>query len=64
MTVKKCKHCQLVKESDNIQSKVEELNNIPICDLLYHVELDITRSPPETEDGNKYVMVAIDHYSN
>jgi len=54
----------LVKESDNIQSKVEELNNIPICDLLYHVELDITRSPPETEDGNKYVMVAIDHYSN
>jgi len=42
---------------------VEDLKNIPICDLFYRVTLDITRPLLETNVGNKYILVAIDHYS-
>jgi hypothetical protein len=37
--------------------------SIPICDLFYKVTLDIARLLLETNDGNEYVLVAIDHYS-
>ncbi len=53
----------MVKEFDSIQFRVEELKNIPICDLFYCVAFDTTWPLLETKVGNKYVMVAIDHYS-
>ncbi len=40
----------MVKES-NMCYGIEELKNIPICDLL------------KIEVGSKYVLIAIDHYS-
>jgi hypothetical protein len=36
---------------------------IPICDLFYCVAMDIVGPLPETMNGNKYVLVTIDHYS-
>jgi transposase-like protein len=39
------------------------MENIPICDLFYRVALDTTRPLLETKSGNRYVLVAIDHYS-
>jgi hypothetical protein len=42
---------------------LEEMKNIPICDLFYHVVMDIVRPLPKTTNGNKDVLVAIDHYS-
>jgi hypothetical protein len=31
----------MIKESNNMHSKIEELKNISICDLLYMVVFDI-----------------------
>jgi len=42
---------------------IEEMKSIPICNLFYHVAMDIVGPLPETIDGNKYVLVAINHYS-
>jgi len=39
----------------------EELKTIPICDLFHR--MDIVGPLPETKSGNKYILVAIDHYS-
>jgi hypothetical protein len=39
------------------------LKSIPICDLFHTVALDIAGPLPETKLGNKYILVAIDHYS-
>jgi hypothetical protein len=39
------------------------LKSIPIYDLFYRVALDTARPLPETKTGNKYILVAIDHYS-
>jgi hypothetical protein len=39
------------------------LNSIPVCDLFHRVALDTTGPLPETKSGNKYILVAIDHYS-
>jgi hypothetical protein len=41
----------MVKESNKMCYGIEELKSIPICDLL------------KIEVGNKYVLIAIDHYS-
>jgi hypothetical protein len=38
------------------------MKNIPICDLFYCVAMDTTRPLPKTTNGNKDVLVAIDHY--
>jgi hypothetical protein len=46
-----------------MKSGIEEMKNIPICDLFYRVALDTTGPLPETTNANKYVLVAIDHYS-
>jgi len=45
-----------------MRSGIEEMKNIPICDLFYHVALDTVRPLLETTNGNKYVLVVIDHY--
>jgi hypothetical protein len=41
---------------------IEEMKNIPIYNLFYHVAMDIVGPLPEIINGNKYVLVAIDHY--
>jgi len=61
--VKACKECQMVKYTSNIRFDVEDLKNILVCDLFYKVALDTTKSFLETERGNKYILVVIDHYS-
>jgi hypothetical protein len=53
----------MVKESNNVLSGIEELKNIPICDLFYKVVLDIVGPLSKIETGNKYVLIDIDHYS-
>jgi hypothetical protein len=63
MVVKACKECQMVKCTRSIRFDVEDLKNIPICDLFYKVALDITEPLLKTKNGNKYILVAIDHYS-
>jgi len=61
--VKMCQQCQLVKSEGSIRSGDERLKSIPVCDLFYRVALDTAGPLPETKAGNKYIMVAIDHYS-
>jgi hypothetical protein len=46
-----------------MRSGDEELKSIPVCDLFYKVALDTAWPLPETKAGNRYVLVAIDHYS-
>jgi hypothetical protein len=53
----------MVRNEGNIRSGDERLKSIPICDLFQRVALDTTGSLPEIKSGNKYILVAIDHYS-
>jgi len=41
----------------------EELKSIYICDLFYRIAMDTTGPLPETKLENKYILVAVDHYS-
>jgi hypothetical protein len=52
----------MVKWTSSIRSNIEELKNIHVCDQFYKVTLNITRLLPETNSGNIYILVAIDHY--
>ncbi len=61
--VRECQQCQLVRSSGSIRSGDEQLKNIPVCDLFYRVALDTAGPLPETRSGNRYILVAIDHYS-
>jgi len=61
--VKVCQQCQMVRRMGSIRSEDEELKSIPICDLFHRVVMDIAGPLPETRSGNKYILVAIDHYS-
>jgi hypothetical protein len=61
--VRGCQQCQLVKSSGSIRSEDEQLKSIPVCDLFHRVALDTAGPLPETRSGNKYILVAIDHYS-
>jgi hypothetical protein len=58
-----CQQCQLMKSEGRIRSGDEQMKSIPICDLFYRVALDTAGPLPETKSGNKYILVAIDHYS-
>jgi hypothetical protein len=42
---------------------MEGMKSIPMCDLFYRMDLDIARPLTEIFNGNKYVLVTIDHYS-
>jgi hypothetical protein len=53
----------MVRKIGSIHSEDEELKNIPICDLFYRIVMDTVGPLPETKFGNKYIMVAIEHYS-
>ncbi len=57
-----CEKCQLARQSRNMKSGIEKMKNIHICDFCYCVAMDIARPLLETINGNKYVLVAIDHY--
>jgi hypothetical protein len=60
--VKMCQQCQLVKSVGSVRSGDERLKSIPICDLFHIVALDTVEPLLETKSGNKYILVAIDHY--
>jgi hypothetical protein len=53
----------MVKRTGNIRSEDEELKSIVVCDLFYRVAMDTAGPLLETKSGNKYILVAIDHYS-
>jgi hypothetical protein len=53
----------MVKSSGSMHSGDEHLKSIPVCDLFYRVALNTAGPLPETDSGNKYILVAIDHYS-
>jgi hypothetical protein len=61
--VRDCQQCQLVKSLGNIRSGDEQLKSILVCDLFYQIALDTAGPLPETRSGNRYILVAIDHYS-
>ncbi len=61
--VKVCQQCQMVGRMGSIRSEDEELKNTPICDLFHRVAMDTAGPLPETKSGNKYILVAINHYS-
>jgi transposase InsO family protein len=61
--IRRCQQRQLVRSSGNIRSGDEQLKSIPVCDLFHRVALDTAGPLPETTSGNKYILVAIDHYS-
>jgi hypothetical protein len=61
--VKSCQQCQLVRNEGSVRSGDERLKSIPIYDLFYRVAIDTAGPLPETKAGNKYILVAIDHYS-
>jgi hypothetical protein len=61
--VRMCQQCQLVRNMGSIRSEDEEMKSIPVCELFYWVALDTTWPLPETKTANKYILVAVDHYS-
>jgi hypothetical protein len=42
---------------------IEEMKSIPVYDLFYKVALNTMGPWPETKNGNRYDLVAIDHCS-
>jgi hypothetical protein len=52
-----------VKSEGSIRSGDERLKSVSICDLFHRIALDTAGPLPETKAGNKYILVAIDHYS-
>jgi len=61
--VRVCQQCQMVRRVGSIRSEDEELKSIHVCDLFHRVALDTAGPLPETKSGNRYILVAIDHYS-
>jgi hypothetical protein len=53
----------LVRSLGSIRSGDEQLKSIPVYDLFHRVALDTIGPLPETRSGNKYILVAINHYS-
>jgi hypothetical protein len=44
-------------------SEDEKLKSIHVCELFYKVVMDIVGPLLETKSRNKYILVAINHYS-
>lgn len=53
----------MAKQIDNLRFGVEGMKSILVCDLFYHVTLNIARPLLEMFTGNKYALVVVDHYS-
>ncbi len=52
-----------MKSVGSVRSGDEELKTIPIYDLFHRIAMDTAGPLPKTKSGNKYILVAIDHYS-
>jgi hypothetical protein len=52
-----------VKSVGSVHFGDEELKTIPICDLFHRIAMDTTGPLLETKSSNRYILVAIDHYS-
>ncbi len=63
MVVCACTQCQLMKRTCSIKFDVV-FKNILMWDHFYMVVFDTTRPLLMTSNGNTYILVAIDHYSN
>jgi hypothetical protein len=61
--IRGCQQCQLVKSSGSIRSGDEQLKSILVCVLFHRVALDTAWPLSEIKSGNRYILVAIDHYS-
>jgi hypothetical protein len=57
------KLCQMVRKVGSIRSEDEELKSLLVCELFYKIAMDTLRPLPKIKSGNKYILVAIDHYS-
>jgi len=53
----------MVRKVGSICFEDEELKNILVYELFYRIAMDTAWPLPETKSGNKYILVAIDHYS-
>jgi hypothetical protein len=53
----------MVKKVGKIRSEDEKLKSVPVCELFYRIAMDIVGPLPKTTSRNKYILVAIDHYS-
>jgi hypothetical protein len=47
----------------SIKLDIEEMKSIFVCDLFYMKALNIVGPLPEIKSGNRYALVAINHYS-
>ncbi len=63
IVVRMCQQCQMVRSMGRMRSEDEEMKNILVYELFNQVILDTTGPLPETKSGNKYIIVALDHYS-
>jgi hypothetical protein len=61
--VKTCQRCQMVRRLGSVRLEDEEMKSIPVCDLFHRVAMDIAGPLLATKSGNRYLLVAIDHYS-
>ncbi len=52
-----------MKSVGSVRSGNEELKTIPICDLFHKIAMDTAGPLPEIKSGNRYILVAINHYS-
>jgi transposase InsO family protein len=53
----------MVRRLGSVRLENEEMKSIPVCDLFHRVAMDIVGPLPATKLGNRYLLVAIDHYS-
>jgi hypothetical protein len=61
--IRMCEKCQLAKQSRDMRFSIEEMKSILICKFFYRVTMDPIGPLPKTTNGNKYVLVVINHYS-
>ncbi len=58
-----CQQCQMVRKMGSICSEDEKLKSILVCDLFYRIAMGTIGPLLETKSRNKFILVAIDHYS-
>jgi hypothetical protein len=59
--VRACAACDRVKASFEVRDTV--LKPLPIMGLFYRWGVDLCKMPHTSEDGNKYVVVMIEHFT-
>ena len=61
--IKSCQVCQLTKGGGKLRSADIELHSIPVTGFMHRIALDTAGPLPCTQRGNKYILMAIDHFS-